>query len=159
MCPLSTIFGFDTLVAFSHFGHGRLASKSLSQQVANQSQMQEVMQLLRKYFDALYDGDPEIFSEIFHPNARLFSAAEDGFLIMDFSQYLERVRGRASPASRGDRRADEILSITIATPTTAHARVRELLLPKHFTDELTLVCSHGRWQIVSKVWHYELVAS
>lgn len=121
--------------------------------------MQEIVQLLRKYFDALYNGDAALFAEIFHPSARLFSAAEEGFLIMDIPQYLDRVRGRASPASRGDRRADEIVSITIASPTTAHARVRELLLPKHFTDELTLVRDGGRWLIVSKVWHYELVAS
>jgi hypothetical protein len=121
--------------------------------------MQDVIQLLSKYFDALYNGDTELFSEIFHPQARLYSAAEPGFLVMDVASYLERVRNRPSPRSRGDRRQDEIISITIASPTTAHARVRELLLPKHFTDELTLVRDNGRWLIVSKVWHFELVPS
>ena len=121
--------------------------------------MQDIIQLLGKYFDALYNGDMQLFSEIFHPQARLYSAAEPGFLILDVPSYLERVGGRPSPRSRGDRREDEIVSITIASPTTAHARVRELLLPKRFTDELTLVRDNGRWQIVSKVWHFELVSS
>jgi hypothetical protein len=121
--------------------------------------MQDIIQLLGKYFDALYDGDAKLFSEIFHPQARLYSAAEPGFLILDVPSYLDRVRNRPSPRSRNDRRQDEIVSVTIASPTTAHARVRELLLPKHFTDDLTLVNDNGRWLIVSKVWHFELVSS
>jgi hypothetical protein len=36
--------------------------------------------------------------------------------------------------------------------------VREYLLPKHFIDELTLVRVGGQWKIVSKVWHFDLVA-
>jgi hypothetical protein len=121
--------------------------------------MQDIIQLLGKYFDALYNGDADLFAEIFHPKAMLYSAGEPGFLIMDIPNYLERVRNRPSPRSRGDRRADEIVSITIASPTTAHVRVRELLLPKQFIDELTLVCDNRRWLIVSKVWHFELVSS
>lgn len=121
--------------------------------------MQDIIQLLGKYFDALYDGDAKLFSEIFHPQARLYSAAEPGFLILDVPSYLDRVRNRPSPRSRNDRRQDEIVSVTVASPTTAHARVRELLLPKHFTDDLTLVNDNGRWLIVSKVWHFELVSS
>lgn len=120
---------------------------------------QEILQVLHDYFDALYFGETNLITTLFHSSARLFSAAEDEFLVMDLPQYLERVRGRQSPAARGDRRADEILSITVASPTTAHARVREVLLPKHFTDELTLVRSEGRWQIVSKVWHFEMAPS
>lgn len=121
--------------------------------------MQDILQLLSKYFDALYDGDTRLFAEIFHPEARLYSAAEPGFLVLDVPGYLERVRNRPSPRSRGDRRQDEIVSIAIASPTTAHVRVRELFLPKHFTDDLTLVRDNGRWLIVSKVWHFELVPS
>lgn len=119
---------------------------------------QEILQVLQHYFDALYDGDIELITRIFHPSARLFSAAEPSFLVMDIPEYVERVRARPSPASRGELRADEIVSLTIASPTTAHARVRELLLPKHFTDELTLVRDEAGWRIVSKVWHFETVS-
>jgi hypothetical protein len=33
-----------------------------------------------------------------------------------------------------------------------------VIRPKHFTDLLTLVHVDGRWQIISKVFHYELEA-
>jgi len=38
---------------------------------------------------------------------------------------------------------------------TAFARVECAIEPKHFTDFLTLVFVDGRWQIMSKVFHYE----
>ena len=119
--------------------------------------IREINALLGKYFDALYHGDTKLFSEIFHPQARLYCATGDEFVVMDVPEYLSVVAGRQAPADRGDPRADEIQSIAVPSPTTAHARVREYLLPKHFTDELTLVRVGGRWQIVAKVWHFDLI--
>ena len=121
--------------------------------------VQEIHQILTMYFDALYFGDTKLFAKIFHPKARLFSATGDDFVEMSLDEYLALVAGRQSPADRGDRRADEILHISIPTSTTAHVRVRELFLPKHFTDELTFVVADGQWKIVSKVWHFELIAT
>lgn len=114
--------------------------------------------LAQQYFDALYEGDADLFATLFHPAARLFCAANGDLVQMDVPQYLAVVRGRASPASRGDRRQDEIVCIDVASPTTAHLRTRELFLPKRFVDELTLVSVGGRWLIVSKVWHFEMDA-
>jgi len=48
--------------------------------------IREIHELLKKYFNALYFGDTKLFSEIFHPKARLFSAAGDKFLVMDFEK-------------------------------------------------------------------------
>lgn len=117
-----------------------------------------IARVLATYFDALYEGDVEKFASIFHPDAMLFCATA-GEVVMGVEAYLALVAGRASPASRGDPRRDEIVAITVASPTTAHARVRELFLPKHFTDELTLMLTGGDWKIVSKVWHFDLVAA
>jgi hypothetical protein len=119
----------------------------------------EIHQILTKYFDALYFGDTKLFTEIFHPRARLFSATGDDFVEMNLDEYLLFVAGRQSPATRLDRRADEILSISIPTRTTAHARVQEIFLPKHFTDELTFVFINEQWKIISKVWHFNLIAT
>lgn len=116
----------------------------------------DIILVIHKYFDALYNGDADSFAEVFHPAARLFCGTGGTLLTMDVPQYLDLVRGRTSPASRGDRRADEIISLEVPTPTTAHVRVKELLLPKYFTDELTLVLVDQRWRVVSKVWHFEL---
>lgn len=114
-----------------------------------------ILSVLQDYFDALYAGDADAFARILHPRARLFCATDGRLVIMDVPDYLDLVRGRESPAARGDPRRDEVLSIDVPTPTTAHARVRELFLPKRFTDELTLLLTAGSWRIVSKVWHFE----
>lgn len=113
--------------------------------------------LAHAYFDALYFGDTGAFAAIFHPEARLYCAGGGGTVILGLSAYLEIVAGRAAPAARGDRREDVILSMDRPTPTTAHLRVRELLLPKRFTDELTLMKEAGQWRIVSKVWDFEIL--
>lgn len=118
-----------------------------------------ILSVLKDYFDALYEGDADKFARVLHPAARLFCATGETTVIMDVPEYLAIVRGRESPASRGDRRRDEVVSLEIPTPTTAHARVQELFLPKRFTDELTLILTNGEWKIVSKVWHFELECS
>jgi hypothetical protein len=70
--------------------------------------------------------------------------------------YFPIIDKRPSPASRNDPRTDRIISIEFAGPVTALAKVECSILPKHFLDLLTLICLDGRWQIISKVFHYEL---
>jgi hypothetical protein len=43
-------------------------------------------------------------------------------------------------------------------PTVALAKVQCSILPKHYTDLLTLIHADGRWQIIAKVFHYEVRA-
>lgn len=121
------------------------------------SEENAIRDIAKKYFDALYNGDADIFSEIFHPSAMLYCFADAAPVVMNVEDYLAIVRGRASPASRHDPRRDEILQVDVPTPTTAHLRVREIFLPKQFTDELTLAKTPDGWKIVAKVWHYILV--
>lgn len=116
-----------------------------------------IRDIASKYFDALYTGNADLFEAIFHPDAKLFCFADSAPVIMGVEDYLAIVRGRASPASRNDPRKDEIVLVEVPTPTTAHLRVREIFLPKQFTDELTLVKTPDGWRIVSKVWHYTLL--
>lgn len=117
---------------------------------------QQITKVISQYFDALYFGDPDAFKQIMHPTIRLYCATDGELICMDLAEYLQLVQGRPSPASRQDKRYDQIVSIEIPSPTTAHVRVRDAYLPKRFIDELTLVKIDKRWWIVSKVWHYEL---
>ncbi len=77
---------------------------------------------------------------------------------MTMGEYLPMVDARPSPASRGEPRTDRVLSIDFAGPVTALARVECSIGPKHFTDLLTLVHVEGRWQIIAKVFHFDLEA-
>lgn len=126
----------------------------------NEHAVESVIQTLSNavgcYFDALYHGDIEKFSLVMHPRARLFSATGGSLVELDLPEYLDLVRGRPSPASRQDLRQDEVLSIEVASSTTAHVRVRNSYPPKNFTDDLTFVHIDGQWRLIAKVWHYEL---
>lgn len=114
-----------------------------------------VKALINDYFDALYDGDVEKFRTVFHPACRLFTVADGAVVTFDHERYMARVAGRPSGASRNDPRADEIVSLTVASPTTAHARVRDVYMPSRFVNELTFLKAGGRWWIVAKAWHVE----
>ena len=73
-------------------------------------------------------------------------------------RYFPIVDKRPSPASRGEARADRIISIEFAGPVTALARVECAIGEKSFTDFLSLILVDGRWQIIAKVFHYDIAA-
>jgi len=117
-----------------------------------------LLDAVQSYFDALYNGDTELFATVMHPNIRLYCPTPEPPLEMDLDAYLALVRGRPSPADRKDPRHDRVLAIEIASPTTAHVRVQDAYLPRLFTDELTFVRpAGGEWRIISKVWHFEVM--
>ncbi len=118
-----------------------------------------ITSVLNNYFEGLYRSDTQILRQVFHP-AALYACATDGSLLtLGMDAYFPIVDKRPSPASRGDVRTDRIISIEFAGPVTALARVECSIKPKHFTDLLTLVLVDGRWQIISKVFHFELEPS
>lgn len=107
------------------------------------------------YFDGLYHSDVERLSRVFHPQA-IYACATDGTLLYKtMPEYFEIVRNRVSPASRGDARTDDIVSIEFAGPVTALVTAKCAIAPKHFTDLLSFIYVDGKWQIISKVFHYD----
>ena len=110
---------------------------------------------LATYFDGLYHSDTQRLSRVFHPKAQYVCVTDGTLLYRDMADYFPVVDARPAPASRGEQRRDEIVSIDFAGPVTARAVVRCAIGARHFTDFLTLVCLDGRWQVISKVFHYE----
>ena len=121
-----------------------------------QTQYIAVTQLLSKYFDALYFSDAQRLSEIFHPDAHYVCVTDGSLQRLTMDQYFPIVSKRPSPASTNQQRKDNIISLEFAGPVTAYARVECIIGHKFFTDFLTLICINGQWQIISKVFHYEL---
>jgi Putative lumazine-binding len=118
--------------------------------------LDEVRDLLDLYFDGLYRGDAGLLATVFHPAAVYATATEGTLTRLSMPEYLPIVAGRKSPASQGEARTDTIESIAFAGPVTALARVRCSIGPRRFTDLLSLVRVDGRWQIVAKVFHFDL---
>ena len=115
--------------------------------------------MLADYFDGLHHSDTAILRRVFHPAAQYACATDGNLLQLRMDEYFPIVDRRPSPASRGEARNDRIVSIEFAGPVTAFARVECSIAPKAFTDLLTLVKLDGRWQILAKVFHYELSAA
>lgn len=118
----------------------------------------DIVAVLARYFDGLYHSDAAALAGVFHPQAIYACASEGSLTHLTMDAYLPMVEKRPSPASRGEARRDRILSIEFAGPVTALARVECAIGPKHFTDLLSFVRLDGRWQIIAKVFHFDLVA-
>lgn len=115
-----------------------------------------VVTAMNHYFTGLHHSDITLLKRVFHPEAHYFCATNGTLLHLDMAQYMPIVDNRPSPASQGYEPSDRILAIEFAGPATAFVKAECSIPPKFFTDFLTLVKLEGRWQIISKVFHYEL---
>lgn len=116
---------------------------------------QDVAEVLAVYFDGLHFADSKRLARVFHPQAQYVCATDGTLLYRDMADYFEVVDARVSPASKGEARQDEIVSIEFAGPVTARAMLHCAIGNRFFTDFLTLIKLEGRWQVMSKVFHYE----
>jgi hypothetical protein len=114
-----------------------------------------VAAVLGLYFDGLYHSDTKRLAQVFHPKAQYVSVTDGTLLYRDMAEYFPVVDARPSPASCNEKRRDEIVSVEFAGPVTARAVVRCAIGSRKFTDFLTLIRLDGRWQVMSKVFHYE----
>lgn len=116
----------------------------------------EIAVVLGDYFDGLHHSDAELLADVFHPLA-VYATATDGTLThLSMDDYLPMVASRPAPASGDEARQDRIVSIELAGPVTALARVECAIGARRFTDLLSLVRLDDRWRIVAKVFHYDL---
>jgi Putative lumazine-binding len=109
----------------------------------------------KTYLDGLYEGDAEKIASVFHPTSRLTYEEGGKLTLLPRDQWLELVRGRPSPKSRGLSRHDEILQIDQASPTTAFVKLKCAIPPRFFTDYLSLLKIDGKWQVAQKVFTTE----
>ncbi len=131
----------------------------MSAEVSHATAYADVADALADYFDGLHFSDTARLRRIFHPQAIYACATEGKLLHLTMQEYFPIVDKRPSPASRAEPRADRIVSIEFAGPVTAFVRLHCAIGPKLFTDLLTLIHVDGRWQIISKVFHFDLKPS
>jgi len=116
----------------------------------------DVVKVISSYFNGLYNSDTSILSSVFHPDAQYVCVTDGTFVYLNMKEYFPIVDKRPSPASRKEQRNDKVLSIEFAGPVTAFARLECSIGEKFFTDFITLIFVGEKWQIISKVFHYDL---
>lgn len=119
----------------------------------------DVSDVLTKYFDGLYHSDVARLKDVFHPKAHYVCATSGTLQYLTMDEYFPAVEARISPRENGEIRRDKIVSIERTGPSTAFAHVECSIGAKLFSDFLTLIRLDDRWQIISKVFHYELLES
>ncbi|MBX9855613.1 MAG: nuclear transport factor 2 family protein [Gemmatimonadaceae bacterium] len=112
--------------------------------------------VITEYFDGLHYSDSTRLARVFHPRAHYVSPTVHPLVYRSMAEYFPIVDARPSPASRGEARQDRIISIELGGQVLAFVRAECAIGPKRFTDFLTLVHTDGRWQIMSKVFHFDL---
>jgi hypothetical protein len=115
-----------------------------------------IIDAMTLYFDGLYHSDTARLGRVFHPQAQYVCATEGTLTHLGMDRYFPVVDKRPSPAGRAEKRHDRIVSIEFAGPVTAFVRAECAIGPKYFTDLLTFICIDGRWQIIAKVFHFDL---
>jgi hypothetical protein len=117
-----------------------------------------IVDLLKRYYDALYRCDTDLLASVFHASAQYFTASSGELLHLDMHSYFPIVKQRISPESSGDPYTFSIDSIELAGAVTAIARMHSSMLGKDFIDLLTLIKLEDGWKIIAKVFHYTIHA-
>jgi Putative lumazine-binding len=120
----------------------------------NRDSLNAVVAVVETYFDGLHHSDTGRLRSVFHPLAQYVTVSDGALLHRDMPTYFDVVDKRPSPASRGEARTDEIVSIEFAGPVTARVNLRCSIGARDFIDFLTLIHIEDRWQIISKVFHF-----
>jgi Putative lumazine-binding len=115
-----------------------------------------IVDLLKRYYDALYRCDTALLATVFHASAQYFTASSGELLHLDMHSYFPVVEQRISPESSGDPYTFSIESIELAGAVTAIARMHSSMLGKDFIDLLTLIKLEGKWKIIAKVFHFTI---
>ena len=112
--------------------------------------------VIKDYLDGLYEGDTEKLGRAFHPTSALTHVNEGKLVIVPRDDWFKAVNSRPKPKDSGMTRHDEVLSVDILDDCTALVKLKCALPPKFFTDLLSLLKVDGRWQIVQKVFTFEV---
>jgi len=121
-------------------------------------QIDAILSVVQVYLDGLYEGDVEKLRQAFHPAAHLFSSTEGTLVDIPREQWCELIASRPSPKSKNQTREYErILSVDLTGPNTAMVKLNCAIPPKLFTDYLSLIKLDGRWQVINKTFHFDLL--
>jgi Putative lumazine-binding len=118
----------------------------------DRSTIEAVVQL---YLDGLYEGDADKLGQAFHPTADLRWQENGELHVLNYADWLERMRQRTSPKSQGHPRHDFVVTVDRADESTALVKVQCALPPRFYTDYLVVLKLKSGWQVVSKSYRYE----
>jgi hypothetical protein len=118
-----------------------------------------LLNAIQTYFDAIYFCDVNLLDQVFHPSSSLFDVDEGSILVDPIASFRDDVNTRPSPASKEQKRQEEIIMIDWLSENCAMVKLRLRAHNNVFVDHLSFVNGDNGWCIVAKVWHLESVLS
>ena len=118
-------------------------------------QMDELLQAISTYFDAIYFCNVEKLDSVFHQSASLFDADDGEISVEPINSFRADVENRPAPADLPQQRSDEIISIDYLSKLSANVKLRLQAHENVFVDHLAFIRGADGWKIVAKVWHLE----
>ena len=118
----------------------------------------ELLEAVRVYFDAIYFCDVERLDRVFHEASSLFDADNGEIFVDPIASFRADVGSRPAPSERSQVRSDEIISIDWLSDISAVVKLRLQSHENVFADHLSFVKGKYGWKIVAKVWHLERTA-
>lgn len=115
---------------------------------------QNIVEIMKIYFDGLYHAESKILANVFHPDARYVNTVDGDYMNYSRREYFDIIEQRTSPASQGELCNDQILSIEFGGSHMAFVRAEMTMMGRQYIDFLTLTFDQNGWRIMSKVFTY-----
>lgn len=117
-----------------------------------QEERTQIEDLMRRYFDGLYQADSGALRCVFHPQLTYVNATVGNHEFMGFEDYMARIDSRTPPAARGDARDDVIERITVKADQIGLVEARMTLSGRDYQDLLTVIRTDAGWKVLTKVF-------
>lgn len=120
------------------------------------SDISAIEEIIQDYFDGLYEGDASKLEKIFHETCMWYHRDGSEVSAQPVADRIASISQRPSPKSQDLERDDRLVTIEIAAPELAFARLNVQMPPRYFTDYMTLLkLPDVGWKIVSKTFYAE----
>ena len=114
-----------------------------------------IQQTIQTYFDSMYESDPAMVPEAFHPDAKITGYLNGERHERTVPTFADMVAGQQPSAKEKDEAIQlETVSLEIAGDT-AIASVRDGYIGLVFLDTLSFLKTEGDWVIYNKLFHVE----
>ncbi len=118
-------------------------------------EINELLNAVSKYFDAIYYCDVDKLDQVFHQSSSLFDSDKGEIFVDPIASFRDDVENRPAPSGRNQVRSDEIISIDWLSELSVIVKLRLQSHENIFVDHLAFVKDKNGWKIVAKVWHLE----
>ncbi|WP_306117070.1 MULTISPECIES: nuclear transport factor 2 family protein [unclassified Roseovarius] len=114
----------------------------------------EVRELLKLYFDGLYQSSSDVLRAVFHTDLAYVNGTAGNYERMGLEDYMARIDARTPPASRGDLREEVIERIEFKGDRIGIIEARMTMMGRNYQDLLTIINTDDGWRVLTKVFSF-----